>query len=92
MPRIVAFQRDGLLFGILNLCPRLDDIHLIVCLIKDFDGDGLQLVLHREDMCLRSILSVQFIVLDFQFKVQFAVGMKHLQSGQLHHVHRAKGR
>ena len=92
MPRIVTLQGDGLLFGVLNLCPRFDDIHPSVCLVEDLDRDGLQLVLHREDVGLRSILRFQFVTLYFQFKVQVAVGMQHLQGGQLHHVHRTESR
>ena len=87
MARVETLQGDGLLLGILNLCPRLNDVHLVVCLVENSDSDGLQLVLHREDVGLRSILRFQFVTLYFQFKVQVAVGMQHLQSGQLHHVH-----
>ncbi len=75
MARIETLQGDGLLLGVLNLCPRLYDVHLAVCLVENPDSDGLQLVLHREDVGLRSILRFQFVTLYFQFKVQVAVGM-----------------
>ena len=76
--RVIAFQRDGLLFLMRDVRPGLDDVHRLIGLVIHLHRDGQQLVLQGELMDDGRTIVRCMVACHMQFQVLVAIGVLHL--------------
>ena len=74
-----------------NERPRFDDVYVPVSLVADLYREGHQPVLHRDGMDDGICLVGGFVTGDLQLQVLVAIGVLHLQRGQMDGIYRTEG-
>ena len=92
MTAVESFQRDGPFFAVGNFCPSLNNVNLLICLVEQTHAHSLQLVTKQKDVYNGIAIVCTTVFIDLQLQVKVAVGVLHLQGGQLNHIYRAESR